>query len=120
MAVIKPIQEVKSLNIKNKLGTSSNFGQLTFGETRFGQFKSEYGIYQQRRKRKIKITIKTKFYLPKNPKTERQMINRLKFKEAVKKWQNLTNNEKEKYNISTKYKNLSGYNLFIKLTLLSN
>jgi len=71
-------------------------------------------IFQQRKCKDGKRTIKMKYYTPTNPQTIPQQANRSKFANAITAWQSLTLTQKEGYNERAKYKQYSGYNLFIR------
>ncbi|HPJ34886.1 MAG TPA: hypothetical protein PK358_08645 [Spirochaetota bacterium] len=55
--------------------------------------------------------------IPLNPRTEAQQKNRASFAEAVKLWQQLSEKEKTRYNKKAARKPMSGYNLFISMTM---
>jgi hypothetical protein len=57
------------------------------------------------------------YTIPYNPRTEKQQKNRIRFADAVKLWQHLSLEEKSAYNLQAADKPLSGYNLFISMTL---
>lgn len=102
-----------------------DFGNSFFGDCIFGDFIAVYsdpsfGIYQQRKCKEGKITIKMKFYTPYNPQTEPQQLNRSKIIFAVLAWQGLTPEQKSAYNYNAKGTIYSGYNLFVREYLLSN
>ena len=73
-----------------------------------------HGIYQKKHGIKGCYYRRMEFYVPTNPRTELQQANRAKFAEAVLAWQALTQEQKEVYNKIAKYKQFSGYNLFIR------
>ncbi len=52
---------------------------------------------------------------PRNPNTLCQRINRHRFTDAVKSWQELNQEDKDKYNRKARYLNMSGYNLYISI-----
>jgi hypothetical protein len=78
------------------------------------------GIYHTMPTSKGRITRRLKLYSPRNPQSEAQQANRAKITAAVLSWKNLTNEQKEVYNIRAEGKPFSGYNLFIKEYLLSS
>ena len=101
------------------------FGYNVFGQRNFGDFKYPgenpcYGVYRTTKGADGKITIKQKFYIPSNPKTEIQQANRSKFADAVAGWQGLTTEQKAEYNKRVAHKNFSGYNLYISEYLSSH
>ena len=72
------------------------------------------GIYQNRMTKKGKVPIKMKFYTPTNPQTAPQQANRQKFTDAMTAWGNLTNEQKEVYNVRAKKRQMFGWGLFIR------
>ncbi|PKL16225.1 MAG: hypothetical protein CVV49_17340 [Spirochaetae bacterium HGW-Spirochaetae-5] len=57
------------------------------------------------------------YTIPANPRTEEQQNNRMRFADAVKLWQQLSDEEKSVFNTRAEGTPLSGYNLFISVTL---
>ena len=80
---------------------------------------AHYGIYQMRHCKAGILPIRMKFYEPFNPQTIPQQANRGKFAAAVLAWQNLTQEQKAVYNSRAVGKHMSGYNIFIKQSMLS-
>ena len=142
MVVISPAEQELGDQSKKKLGRAYNFGKRMHGRFEYGQeerilgrsqygyavygkdvysdARSVYGIYRIQPTLQGQIIIKQDFYIPSNPQTVSQQTNRTIFADAVFTWQGLTDNQKEVYNKKTKYKNLSGYNLYISEYLLSH
>lgn len=58
--------------------------------------------------------------IPRNPDTPAQRQNRKSFADAVKLWQELSPEEKYRYNRTALKKRISGYNLFISMYLKEN
>jgi len=105
--------------------TEVHYGLLYFGTTIMGKHKYAgckefYGIYQKRKGINGRITVRSKFYIPSNPRTVPQQANRSTFADAVSFWQGLTEEQKEEYNKNVAHKNLSGYNLCIQKYLSSH
>jgi len=98
----------------------SQYGYAGFGEDRFGNAESKWGIYQIRTRGEKQTLVKEEYYSPSNPQTGSQQANRQKLADGIIAWQGLTSGQKEVYNERVKYKNLSGYNLFLKEYLLSH
>ena len=107
------------------------YGIRIYGIEKYGEATTLHGIYRVRRKRHKFFTAgdkergeqyiqKEKFHIPSNPQTEPQQANRQTFADAISSWQGLTPTQKQVYNERAKYKNLSGYNLYISEYLLSN
>ena len=54
-----------------------------------------------------------RFVVPRNPDTAAQRVIRGSFREAVHAWQALPEAEKAQWNFRTRYKTMTGYNLFV-------
>ncbi len=142
MGIIEKGSYGAGLEIRGKVGNSRNFGEKIysqfgygeeepifgpsqygcagFGDDRFGNADSRWGVYRIMKEFGKQEQIKGKFLYPANPQTESQQANRQKYADGIIAWQGLTNIQKEVYNERAKYKNFSGYNLFLKEYLLSN
>jgi len=120
MAITNITTRPYSIQVRKRLGRSSEYGQKIHGKYQYGQYNALYGIYQVRTQGGKQQTIKSPFYIPANPQTPTQQANRQKYAAGILAWQNLTTEQKEAYNQRVKYKNLSGYNLYLKEYLLSN
>ena len=96
------------------------YGIRIYGIEQYGEATNLYGIYQIQTIDGHQTLIKRTFYIPSNPQTVPQQSNRSKFANAIAGWQGLTSDQKNVYNERAKYKNLSGYNLYISEYLLSN
>ena len=100
------------------------FGVGVFGIDDFGaatQVQTDLfaGIYQQRKCREGKITIREKFYVPTQTWSQAKEDSQNKFKAAISAYQILTESEKLVYHRRAVGMHLSGYNLFIKEYMLS-
>lgn len=78
-----------------------------------------FGIYQQRRCRSGRETIKMKFYKPTNPRTPPQQAHRQKFADAMQQWRDLTPEMRAWYNQEANEMKMHGVNLFIRNYLLN-
>ena len=120
MVVINKAETGIGLGIRKKLGRSSEYGQRIYGSHEYGEYDIRYGIYQVRKVEGKQETVRKRFYIPSNPRTEPQQAHRATFANAIIGWQGLTTEQKMVYNNRTKYKPLSGYNLYLREYLLSN
>ena len=96
------------------------YGQRIYGIEQYGEAANLCGIYRIQTIDSQQTIIKHTFYIPSNPQTVPQQSNRSKFANAIIGWQGLTSDQKNVYNERAKYKNISGYNLYISEYLLSN
>lgn len=60
------------------------------------------------------------FVIPRNPQTEKQQANRLKFKAAMQAWAALTPAQKAVYEATARQRNLYGKNVFVRRFMLNN
>jgi len=120
MAIINPGDTPLADQARNKLGQTSVYGCRVYGGFQYGEDVDIYGIYKIIRGVVGQIIVKTRFYIPNNPRTIPQQLNRQKYTDSILVWQNLTEEQKSVYNNRVKGQKLSGYNLFIKEYLLSH
>ena len=130
MTKIIGIRKPWAITIKKKFGDPKSavsggfFGEAFFGTGGYGSTDPNpnaefYGIYQMRRCKEGRIPIQMKFYKPTNPQTVDQQSQRAKITTAVSEWQNLTDEQKEVYNVNARKYHITGYNLYVKNRLLS-
>ena len=62
-------------------------------------------------------TFVRRYFVPRNPRTEKQLKHRDRFSRAVKEWKKLTNEEKETYKQLAEGMSMSGFNLFMSLKM---
>jgi len=103
MAKVLGINSVRSVLIQKKWGTEAGQG-----------LNPDFGIYQLRKCKEGKISIKMKFYTPANPQTQSQQDNRQKLSDAVAAYQILTDEQKAVYHKRAIGMRMSGYNLYIR------
>ena len=87
------------------------FGEISFGDSGYGEILLLSGIYQMRRSETGRHPHRLKYYRPYDPKSEMQQTNREKFAAAIAAWQSLTDEQKAVYNKKALGTGLSGYNL---------
>lgn len=119
MAVINKAEHGMGMEIRGKQGAPSSYGTAGYGIFYYGSGAKFFGIYQVRTRYGKQVVVKTKYYFPINPKTPNQQICQTHFADAIAAWNALTPDEKNVYNEKTKYKHISGINLFIREHLLS-
>lgn len=71
-------------------------------------------IYREQPTIHGRITIREKYYVPTNPRTDEQQANRTLFADAVEAWQNLSYQEEIVWNKMAYPPYMSGYNRFIR------
>lgn len=120
MVVKKRMKNELGVKVRKALVASSAYGVRGYGAFYYGAGANTHGIYQVRTRFGKHVQVKEKFYFPKNPQLPDQQNWRGIFADAVAGWQGLTNEQQAIYNKKAKYKNLSGYNLYISEYLLSN
>lgn len=109
MVIITGVKNGIGMQIRKKLGKQGSPDP-----------KNIEGIYRVRHRWGKVIQEKLPFYTPTNPQTGPQQANRQKMTDGVAAWKLLTPEQKEAYNVKAKYKNYSGYNLFLSEYLLSH
>lgn len=130
MTKVLGIRKPWAVTIRKKFGdpkaavSGGFFGEAFYGTGGYGSTDPNpnaefYGIYQMRRCKEGKIPIQMKFYKPTNPQTLDQQAQRSKITVAVAEWQNLTDEAKAVYNKNAVKYRITGYNLYVKLRLLS-
>lgn len=100
------------------------FGVAAFGYDAYGDSTQVLrdlcaGIYQQRKCKEGKITIRERFYVPTQTWSQIKEDSQNKFKAAVLAYQGLTTSQRLVYHRRAVGLHLSGYNLFIKEYMLS-
>lgn len=131
MPEIQGIEKLLSVTPAKRFGRFRIYGTGQFGFSVYGEEDIYFqppgrdpillsGIY-----RRDNVTGKVKYYrspyyIVGNPRTELQQANRQKYADGVLAWQNLTDEQKIPYNIKSKGKHMSGYNVFLKEYLLSH
>ena len=117
MVVIDKIKKAVAEEIRGKIGNSRSFGEKIytqfqygeeepilgpaqygsagFGQDRFGNAGSPFGIYQIKTRDGKQHQIKIPWFYPSNPRTELQQANRSLLADAVASWQSLGEELKE-------------------------
>ena len=130
MAIVEGIKKMLSVEVSKKFALNCGYGWGQYGLGRYGTEPVKMtigdesdvelsGIYQRRCGLDWKTTTRENFYIPKNPRSDEQNVQRQKMTDGVAAWQALTAEQKEAYNKSAMRKRMSGYNLFLKEYLLS-
>jgi len=142
MAVISDKEKLLSHEAAKRLGKHRFYGQSMYAFSEYGEqeiyirvakgppikYLSDKagnpidfaGIYRRDNVTGKVIHYREAYYIPKNPRTEKQQAQRAKYAAGIIVWQSLTEEQKAVYNERAKRKKISGYNLFIKEYLLSH
>lgn len=72
------------------------------------------GIWQRRMTRRGRVSIRMRFYRPRNPRTPLQQANRDKFRHCMTLWMSLTPEQKAEYNKRARRRQMFGWGLFIR------
>lgn len=97
----------------------SYYGRIIYGHRGYGAADESFGIFQQRKCKEGKITIRMKFYQPPLSQSEKAIAARIKYGLARKGWKLLTLEQQQDYNTRAIGHHYNGYNLFIKEFMLS-
>jgi len=125
MAIVGPFEHTFSHKTTGKVGVPFQYGDRIYGQVRYGaeeyliDFKdreptTRYGIYCRRTidgKQKIQ---RKNFYIPANPNTDPQKVQREKFGNGMTAWALLTDEQKAVYNQRAQKYKMHGVNLFLR------
>jgi len=103
---------------RKRLGFSEDFGSAYFGFSFFGLHNPFSGTYQKVYIYGESLFVKNPIYFLTDRPSSGQIALRYQFRRAVKGWQSLTQEQKNVYNMRSKGKNYSGYNLYISEHML--
>ena len=120
MAIVSKKNALYSTRTRKKISRPNGYGEAVYAFSYFGHDNVHAGIYHQRKGVNGRINIKSKFYMPTNPRTIPQQANRAVFANAVSGWQGLTDEQKLEYNNRAVGKHMLGYNLYIREYMLAN
>ena len=131
MPIVEGVEKLFSLTARKRFGKHRFFGSCLLGHTGFGtddmvvrvgkdKDVTLTGIYSKKHLNNKVFYTRGRYYIPYNPRTEKQQVNRSKVANAVLAWQNLTNEQKAVYNKRAIRENFYGYSLFIREYLLSH
>lgn len=102
-----------NIGLESRFISRCDYGKFQFGEGPVGDIDEFNGIYQRRHDGERVFCVKQKWWVSKNPRTENQQANRTKFAEAIAAWHELTPEQQMLYNLQSKYKRKTGFNIFI-------
>lgn len=125
MAIVEGIERLMSFTARNRFGKNRFFGSSLFGDVKFGdsEIKVKFeegrevvysGVYSEKHLNNKNFFTRGHYYIPLNPRTDKQQQNRNLFAQCVFAWHDLTKEEKAVYNKRAKNKGYTGFNLFIK------
>ena len=92
----------------------SQFGIASFGGDSYGDIVTLSGVYQKAYRKDGPYYRRLPYYVPKNPRTEKQQANRMKFKAGMEAWATLAPETKESYNLLARKKGTHGWSIFLK------
>lgn len=113
MAIVGSTERVNDFGLVGKLGLAFTFGEKILGQSYYGDEDDIRGIFQRRHSKGKVIYVKERFYIPKNPQTTPQQTWRDKFKDGMTAWANLTDEQKNVYNLQGKRFKKHGVNIFM-------
>lgn len=124
MAIVEGIERLFSLTARNRFGKHRFFGSFLLGDSKLGDddiiVRVDYdkdivlsGVYSLKHLNGKHFFTRGRYYIPTNPRTEKQTAVRSRFRDSVLAWKNLTENEKTFYNKKAKGKPTSGICIFI-------
>ena len=125
MTKILGIAKPYGVKISKKWGRPTKYGVALYADNQYGDdgygagaFGNTddlgYGIYQQRKCKEGKITVKMKFYEPTQTWSQAKEDSQNKFAAAVAAYQLLTAEQKLVYHKRAVGRHFTGYNLFLK------
>lgn len=120
MALIVPVEELKSIAIRRKFSKPNQYGEGIYGISNYGHEQDAAGIYQVRTRFQHRANVKEKFYEPAVQNQPNKVARQIVFAAAVAAWQSLTEEQKIQYNIKSKGKHMSAYNVFLREYLFSH
>ena len=98
----------------------NGYGVGEHGYREYGSQNLRWGVYQKRSECGRSFSVRTRFHVPKNPRTETQQNWRAVFIAAMAAWKLLTDEQKSVYNERAKRFKIHGVNLFVREWLNSN
>lgn len=130
MSEVKGIEKLLSAGPRKRLGIFRKLGTFQLGFSRLGDddifLRREgfppmllSGIYRSNSQFGETRFYRQRYYIPRNPRTAKQQLQRKKYADGVVAWQGLTDEQKDFYNQLSINRDLSGYNIFLKEYLLS-
>ncbi len=120
MAIVDVKNGAFAVQAFRKLGRPIKLGEFWCGYSRLGDADPYAGVYQRRHGKRGLIIVKTKYVVPRNPRTVPQQAQRLKIKNAVLGWQALTDMQKQEYNALAAGNGTTGYILFLRVYMRSH
>ncbi len=109
MVVVVKGQKALGVKVQRRLGWSDQYGRRRFGCFKYGDDGGYYGIWQSRKKKNGRSQILMPYYWSPKPMKTGNVLQRLKLKQSVLAWQNLTNVQRKAYNLTARKKKRLGY-----------
>jgi len=103
-----------ALTIGGKIGVPFGLGDMWLGRTLLGDESTLTGIYQKRHREHGSIYVKSRFYVPTNPRTTKQQAWRTTFKNAMLAWSALDEPTRQKYHVKGYSSRLDARSAFLR------
>jgi len=120
MVIVTPDDAFISFDAKRKFGWPNGYGVAIYSWARYGYEDDKAGIYQTYHGRNGLITVRKKFYAPLTPMSTAVHDRRAIFRDGVLAWQSESPTVKKQYDHLTYPENMSGFNRYLRLYLLSH
>jgi len=114
MSIVKPLTDFPALEIRGKFSRAGGLGLNQLGKSMLGFFQKNAGIYQKRPRKHGQIFVKSRFYVPTNPRTAPQQAWRNTFKSAMSAWAALDEPTRQKYTVKGYSSNLDARSAFLR------
>lgn len=115
MAIVKRrLQELKAFELKGKFGKPSEFGEIYFGVSLFGDANSMNGVYQIRHCKVGRRVVRMKYAAPPIESSLAIIASRITFSNAMANWALQSTPAKNWWRLKAKPLQMHGSNLFVK------
>jgi len=120
MALLKPNEKPYSDQVRKIWGYTGILGHNRTGKFVLGQDNPDAGIFRADRQSGRVKTVREVFHMQWKPRTANQLAAAQIFREGMIAWHDLTNEQKEEYNIAAGRIHIWGVNLFMREWMRSN
>lgn len=123
-----PLDAMLAFSQRGRLGRGSGLGFYDFGKAVIGEFVALGGTYQRRvsgynnkgrsaKRRPRTYYVRMRDCTPSNPRTPKQQAHRMRMRQAVSDWRNLTEAERQEWNRKAARVGRYGFNRFLSWRL---